>query len=296
MVIPRDPPQRVPQRRSATSSGGGAPATALNWSAGRARSSCRLPASSRCLVRHDCSTLCEASRWDASRICWYTACSSRSSPAFAFSFFSAHCRLLRSNSSCSAACGAGARAVLEGQGPPRRPQRRLDRRLEEVAKAVGGGYCRLQMPLRPALGVMGTVAGHRLGALEVGWGLQCIAGRGCGGGMTPAVQCCPRPAAPPVPDAAPPPPGGGGAHRPLSPSGPRSPMAPGAQGGGGRCAPPLCDIPSGCCSFTGPWTVPRSSLRMLRRVAAFCRPLRPVLLLVSLPRSRSPVVGVPGLC
>ena len=59
---------------------------------------------------------------------------------------------------------------------------------------------------------------------------------------------------------------------------------------------PLCDIPSGCCSFTGPWTVNRSSLRMLRRVAAFCRPLRPVLLLVSFPHSRSPVVGVPGLC
>ena len=59
---------------------------------------------------------------------------------------------------------------------------------------------------------------------------------------------------------------------------------------------PLCDIPSGCCSFTGPWTVTRSSLRMLRRVAAFCRPLWPVLLLVSFPRSRSPVVGVLGLC
>ena len=60
--------------------------------------------------------------------------------------------------------------------------------------------------------------------------------------------------------------------------------------------PPLCDIPSGCCSFTGPWTVTRSSLRMLRRVTTFCRPLRPVLLLVSFPRSRSPVVGVLGLC
>ena len=36
--------------------------------------------------------------------------------------------------------------------------------------------------------------------------------------------------------------------------------------------PPPCDIPSGCCSFTGPWTVTRSSLRMLRRVAAFCQP------------------------
>ena len=63
-----------------------------------------------------------------------------------------------------------------------------------------------------------------------------------------------------------------------------------------RPAPPLCDIPSGCCSFTGPWTVTHSSLRMLRRVAAFCRPLWPVLLLVSFPRSRSPVVGVLGLC
>ena len=64
----------------------------------------------------------------------------------------------------------------------------------------------------------------------------------------------------------------------------------------GALLPPLCDIPSGCCSFTGPWTVTRSSLRMLRRVAAFCRPLRPVLLLVSFLRSRSPVVGVLGLC
>ena len=53
---------------------------------------------------------------------------------------------------------------------------------------------------------------------------------------------------------------------------------------------PLCDIMSGYCFFTGPWTVTCSSLRML------CRPLRPVLLLVSFPRSRSPVVGVPGLC
>ena len=59
---------------------------------------------------------------------------------------------------------------------------------------------------------------------------------------------------------------------------------------------PPWDVPSGCCFFTGPWTVTRSSLRMLRRVAVFCRPLRPVLLLVSFPRSQSPVVGVPGLC
>ena len=58
---------------------------------------------------------------------------------------------------------------------------------------------------------------------------------------------------------------------------------------------PLCDIPSGC-FFTGPWTVTRSSLRMLCRVAAFCWPLWPLLLLVLLPRSQSPVVGVLGLC
>ena len=60
--------------------------------------------------------------------------------------------------------------------------------------------------------------------------------------------------------------------------------------------PPPCDMPSGCSFFTGPWTITRSSLRMLRRVAAFCRPLRPVLRLVSFPRSQSPVVGVLGLC
>ena len=58
------------------------------------------------------------------------------------------------------------RDVLEGKGPQRRPQKRLGRRLEEVAKAVGGGLCRLSMPWKPALGVRGTVAGHRLGALE----------------------------------------------------------------------------------------------------------------------------------
>ena len=34
---------------------------------------------------------------------------------------------------------AGGRVALEGEGP----QKRLDRRLEEVAKAVGGGYCRI---------------------------------------------------------------------------------------------------------------------------------------------------------
>ena len=41
------------------------------------------------------------------------------------------------------------------------------RRLEEVAKAVGGGYCRLQ-PSSLALGVRGTGAGQGLGALAGG--------------------------------------------------------------------------------------------------------------------------------
>ena len=59
--------------------------------------------------------------------------------------------------------------------------------------------------------------------------------------------------------------------------------------------PPPCDSPSGCCFFAGPWTVARSSLRMLCRVAAFCRPLRLVLPLVSFPRSRSPSFAPPNL-
>ena len=54
------------------------------------------------------------------------------------------------------------RDALQGKGPQRRPQRRLGRRLEEVAEAVGGGCCRLQMPLKLALAVRGTVAGQRL--------------------------------------------------------------------------------------------------------------------------------------
>ena len=40
----------------------------------------------------------------------------------------------------------------------------------EDAKAVGDGYCRLQMPLKLALAVRETVAGRRLGALEEGPG------------------------------------------------------------------------------------------------------------------------------
>ena len=64
--------------------------------------------------------------------------------------------------------GGGGRDALEGNAPRRRPQKRLDRRLEGVAQAVGGGYCRLQSPLKPALAVRETAAGHRLSALEGG--------------------------------------------------------------------------------------------------------------------------------
>ena len=58
------------------------------------------------------------------------------------------------------------RDALEGKRPQRRPQQPLGRRLEEVAKAVGGGYCRLQMSVQVALGVRETLAWHRLGPLE----------------------------------------------------------------------------------------------------------------------------------
>ena len=52
--------------------------------------------------------------------------------------------------------------ALEGKGPERWPQNRLGRRLEGFAKAVGGGYCRLHMPVKPALGCRGQWLG-------VGW-------------------------------------------------------------------------------------------------------------------------------
>ena len=60
------------------------------------------------------------------------------------------------------------RDALERRAPRRRSQERLDRRLEAVAKAPGGSYCRLQMPLKLAFAAGGTVAGHRLGALGGG--------------------------------------------------------------------------------------------------------------------------------
>ena len=62
-----------------------------------------------------------------------------------------------------------ARAALEGKGPRRWPQKRLDRRSEGVAKAVGGGNCPLHMPLKLAPAVREAVAGPRLGTLGRGW-------------------------------------------------------------------------------------------------------------------------------
>ena len=44
-----------------------------------------------------------------------------------------------------------------------------------------------------------------------------------------------------------------------------------------RLCIPLCDIPSGCCSPTGPWTVTRSYLRMLCQVVHPPPPPRPPL-------------------
>ena len=79
------------------------------------------------------------------------------------------------------------RDALERKGPPRRPQRRSDRRLEEVAEAVGGGYWRLQVPLRLALAVRETVAGHRTSALEGG-----------GGASPPSNASLPTPPPPPL--------------------------------------------------------------------------------------------------
>ena len=63
----------------------------------------------------------------------------------------------------------------KGEGPQRQPQRRLDRRLAKVAKAVGGGYCRLQMPLKVALGSQ----------RDSGWAQAGRPGRGGGGNPHP---------------------------------------------------------------------------------------------------------------
>ena len=87
------------------------------------------------------------------------------------------------------------RDALEGKGPQRRPQKRLGRRLEEVAKAVGGGYCRLRMPLKWHL---------PLGRQWLGIGWAPWRGRAGGNlptepdgmshrGFLPPFQCIPAP-------------------------------------------------------------------------------------------------------
>ena len=72
-----------------------------------------------------------------------------------------------------------------------RPKQGCGRRegTEEVAKAAGGGYCRLQILLKLALAVRGTVAGHRLGALLGGPPPKPPNGASSGQGSTgPAIQ------------------------------------------------------------------------------------------------------------
>ena len=88
----------------------------------------------------------------------------------------------------------------EGKGPQKRPQQRLGRRFEEVAKAVRGDYCRLQVPLKLAPGVTGTMGGHRLDALEGGGGypsyvtfrLVVVPLRGAGQSRFLGRPCCHR--------------------------------------------------------------------------------------------------------
>ena len=65
---------------------------------------------------------------------------------------------------------------------------------QAVAKAVGGGYCRLQMSSSLALAVRGTVAGCRLGAL----------GGGGGGRYLAPFRCIPAPSPPKPPKCLPP--------------------------------------------------------------------------------------------
>ena len=80
--------------------------------------------------------------------------------------------------------GGGGDAI-ESKEPQRRPQKRLDRGLEDVAKAVGGGYCRLQMPLKLALAVWGRVAG-RWAPWRGGGGHPPPSNASCGGGGDPS--------------------------------------------------------------------------------------------------------------
>ena len=53
----------------------------------------------------------------------------------------------------------GPRDAFEGKGFKSGFQRRLGRRFEDVGKAVLGGYCRVQRPLKLAVGVAKTTGG-----------------------------------------------------------------------------------------------------------------------------------------
>ena len=74
--------------------------------------------------------------------------------------------------------GVGGRDALEGKAPQRRPQRRLGRRLEEVAKAVRGGRL---------LSVTNSIEAGTCRQRNNSW---AWAGRP-GGGVPPPLQCIP---------------------------------------------------------------------------------------------------------
>ena len=66
--------------------------------------------------------------------------------------------------------GGGPLSRCEGGGECIRSEGTSEAAPEAVRQAVGGGYGRLQVPLRLAVAVRETVAGHRLGALKGGGG------------------------------------------------------------------------------------------------------------------------------
>ena len=68
--------------------------------------------------------------------------------------------LVKMNSGVTPSHRKGGGDALDWKTPRKRPRKRLDRRSEAVAKAVGGGCCRLQMPLKLTLAVRETVLGN----------------------------------------------------------------------------------------------------------------------------------------
>ena len=78
---------------------------------------------------------------------------------------------------------------FEGEGTSEGALEAVRQAVGAGCAAVGGGYCRLRLPLELALGVRETVAGHRLGALE----------KGGGGYLHPLPMHHPPPPPPPQP-------------------------------------------------------------------------------------------------